>query len=491
MNAAMNSEMRPARMSKGSFAADALLLVRYGFLARIPYGLKLLAVAILAGALILIGLVANQGMPWGQALLRVLSIGGVLTYLVAWNVFVAGVLLLCGPSQARLVPRIRQRAITLILLSWAIGVAACTVVFGTTLDSCLQAAVASSVYSLSLAMMQTRSPLGILLIFFTYACFISKQLSALVFGVFSGWSGVLTALALLPFLLWMFLRVMFPLSGDRAWRVQGRVECGERASRQPLGELATIGYQARAVYARSLKQAMQSKFAPARLMLHALGARYHWSDLLWVPPLVLLIPLSMRAWLELRPDPSLQETLGTVSALPFAVLAIIITVLRAWMPVVQARLTVVEQGLYRLAPRTPRAAGFNRILATSVLRAGLESWLLMSASVLCASWLLWTPPDVLAVEACACAMVLPLLALPLLDYSSEPVLSKLSRNIWITMGCVGVSVALYVVFNVAQHVEQSLLWALAYVVAAVVLLLVRGHTMLAAPAAFPAERIGN
>ena len=227
----MSPAMNPVH---GSFAADAFVLLRYGVFARMERLIKFVAAAGLAAGALLSFKYAFDGSGLGHALVRGFLPAFCIVSLLVWHFFTSGAVLLCSPSQARLVPRVRRRIVGMVAGGWVILVALCTVAFGTTPDTYPQVALYVGLYSLSLPMSNVRWTIGTALFAAGYAAFFSRMSDAAWRGIFFGWSGAALALIGLPLSLVVVVRTLYPANSERTWEVLHKVERGDRMSRQPF-----------------------------------------------------------------------------------------------------------------------------------------------------------------------------------------------------------------------------------------------------------------
>src|SRR6185437_7863875 len=287
------------------------------------------------------------------------------------------------------------------------------------------------------------------------------------------------------------VRTLYPANPERAWEVLHKVERGDRMARQPFCESGSFSLNLRRIYAYYLRRAVNGPDAAARLIRHVFGASSHWSDLLGVTIWLAGVAVPLKLWLLWHPDTALSKAIIGVCVVPVTLMIMLAQLHRVWLPVSRAGATTVEQSLYRLTPKAPGAASFNRVFAANIVRAGLQDWLLLTASGLGVSLIFQVPASFLVPQACAFVLVLPSIAGPLLDYSKAAVLRGWGYKLLGTLAVTAVSVALCIYFGVYRDAGQCLTWALVCDAAALILVLARRRTMLAAPVAFPAGRMDD
>jgi hypothetical protein len=148
-----------------------------------------------------------------------------------------------------------------------------------------------------------------------------------------------------------------------------------------------------------------------------------------------------------------------------------------------------EQSLAKLAPGIPGCPSvFNRRLAWRLLQASLVEWAVVSILVLGLVALAGTPAPILAMQACACVLTLPLLASNLRDHARSSGSGGWWLFLWLLVS-LGVSFLAGAVVHRTLGLPLLQGAALASVPLAAVAVAWRWRRLAGAPHAFPVGRL--
>jgi hypothetical protein len=445
-----------------------------------------------------------QGVKWGGRLALLLGLAlamaklagllprtgfwkGELLVAAGWfalmwmGLFLPASVLMNSAPNARLVPRLRRRLLQMGAGSWAIVTVGSTLAFGSwgafplfaayTLGVLLERAGIRSAASLVVL-----APLWPLL---------SDRLPAPLVQAVTSTSGLL-ALSVLSVLAaaWGLLR-LYPAGGDR--HLDGRGQLVERVGRTRNPEIARSRNPAW-LNGLTYLPALQRDCLVARpgtLLLHALGPVVHWSA--WIPAMaiILLFTLALSAFLafgDVAMPPNIAHgVLGTVLVVLNSL------VMLGSAKFVQAmRTTQGEQALLRLTPLAGDAALLNRRLADAITKAALLDWVMVTAVLLTAAWVAGADAAILLRQFALSCLGAMLAATGLLgDFArSLPAASWRQFLMIVLLGGGGAALQWMAL--------GSLFWlvfALASMMGTAVLLGAARSRMIAAPPAYPAERI--
>lgn len=408
----------------------------------------------------------------------------------AWVLyFVPGAVKLNTPANARLVPRLRRRLIGLTAAVWVVIVTLAT-----------------------LMSLQTRlTPAFVFLAIGTWVAAYGLGQSghrAGQWGQFGAWMFIAfndhlpprllellasgTGLAIATLLMLAFaafaLQAMFMDGGERHYAAR-------QAQRQQTERLTAAGqfreHNPRKlntlVYRRILRRDCQARDS-GRLLGHLLGAMTHWSTRAVVLGLLLVVVAAALVLLRMFAGAELQDmikTIGWTFSLPLLLGAMFDSERRN----VRLKDTAAEQALVRLAPPMPSGApAFNRKLASTLLRAALLEWAMLSGVVLCLGAMTGASAENLYVQACLCCLTLPLVAANLRDHARHAGLLGWRLLVGFALS-LAVSLAAGLVAKQAMGLPLSAGAALASM--AIALVLVAGGFRRAARSAyaFPAGRL--
>ena len=335
--------------------------------------------------------------------------------------FVPGIIRLNTPANARLVPRMRRRAMQLTVLVWMAVTAASTLL---ALGSPLGAPIvflSVGFWLIATGLARSGHRAGVQIQFLVP--------TTIMLGVSFGhaWQAQLAgtpvlasaALLTLPMIALgaYTLKTMFPHGGDRHFRL--------RDAQKVLAGPVTMEGQSRT--ARSSRSAAWGYRAVLRrdcarrdagaLLMHLLGPGVHGLQR-WLVPLcgaavVVLVLLAVRDFAT----PAMHQTIVRGSWV-FVSSALLVQVFDHQQRLARLALTRGEQCLLKLAPAMPGAAAqFNRRLGAGLLRTAVTSWAIVSAGALGIVAIAGAPAAILSVQACMCCLTLPLAAWALRDHA--------------------------------------------------------------------------
>lgn len=366
-------------------------------------------------------------------------IGLCLALLLTWAYrFVPGAVQLAAPANAKLVPRARRRLIELFFLVWFLGMLGAVLASyadgksGLMLFWCVGLTLGSA---LSAAGHGAGTP--VLLLTFGIAMF-GGSLAPRVEAVLSAPVVQAPALLLSVGLAALVARLVFPEAGERHWRMVARRARMADMAVNPGGQLdRERSLKSGRWYAATLRRDSARRDS-RRLLLHALGTTHHVDDLVKGLGMVSIVVFVLGTFIGWRAGEDVVVGIGwlfacSLFAVPFA------TSLRLsqLMPV-----RAGEQALVRLAPAMPSAApAFNRHFALALLRHGFTGWALAAAAALLVAAIAGTQRDKLVNLACACCLMLPMVAAPLRDYARRGAASPM-LPIMLLLASIGVSLFL-------------------------------------------------
>ncbi len=423
------------------------------------------------------GVGAALGWSWGMLCVLLLA---------NWAYrFVPGAMKLAAPANAKLVPRMRGRLAELFCLVWFAGVAGLVLlsIFASGMGMMLPWCVGLTLGS-ALAGAGHRAGLPVLVTVVFASVFASKLPS--VFGqVLAHPAGLALGLLLSTGLAALVAHLMFPEAGERHWRMVGRrARMVDLAINPDFPVAKAPGLKSRHWYAATLRRDSRRR-DPRRLLLHALGNTHHVDELAIGLALLSVTVFVLGTFIGWRVGAEVMGGIGwlfacSLLAVPFA------TSLRLSQLV---PIHAGEQSLVRLAPAMPSTApAFNRRFALALLRHGLKGWGLAAGASLAVAALGGTGRDKLADLACACCLMLPMVAAPLRDHAERTAASPMLPIVLLLVSIL-VSVTLgFCVSPIFGTPVLPIAAAASIVIAALAVL--RGlRVMEAAPFAFPAARM--
>ncbi|MES2299905.1 MAG: hypothetical protein V4582_22890 [Pseudomonadota bacterium] len=283
----------------------------------------------------------------------------------------------------------------------------------------------------------------------------------------------------------------FPGGGERHWRAfRFSEQLRAQLAGHQLNNESGIGMR---LYGRALRRdcaaGPSTCSASAALVLHVLGPALHWSRHVVVLAVVAALAPGALLYMHLFP-PADARILQSIVLFADVMAAMLAFVILSQSVALRMSATRQEQALLRLTARAPQGRQLNRVLARALLRRGALWWLagLAYVGVLAAAILPgWRA--VVMVLSLHC-LALPLLAGPLRDFSAMRDPLAMNGQQWM----MGNTLLLLLGFLALHFGVTPLPWPLLAALAASLAagLLTRGwRRMLAAPVAFPAQRLAR
>lgn len=405
--------------------------------------------------------------------------------LLSWTWrFVPGAVKLASPANAALVPQMRRRLVELACGVWFVPVAAIAlapyadpgsvglwlflIVFGTVGSAMGMAGHQAGGHAL------------------TVACFGSifvGKVPAATHVLLSSPPALALALLLYAGLIVAAAREMFPQGGERHWgMIARRARIGKGAGQpDPMIE-KLAGVHTKGWYATALRRDSEGGDSRA-LVLHALGPMHHLGESMVALGLVSAVLVVLAVFTTWRTGENVVQDIGWL----FTCLLLIIPFAQSLRLNALLQVHPAEQALVRLAPVMPGTApSFNRHLGRALVRQALLVWAIASGAALALSALGGASGTALLDLACACCLLLPLVAAPLRNHARRVALAN-----WIAVILLLVSAGMDLMLGFsARHAGLPALpvvAALSIVTAAIAIR--RGlRVMETSPFAFPAGR---
>jgi hypothetical protein len=281
-------------------------------------------------------------------------------------------------------------------------------------------------------------------------------------------------------------RAIFPEGGERHWNMLARrARVADAAGKKDLMVEQVAGSQATKWYAASLGRASKRRDARS-LVLHGLGPAHHLGELVVGLALLSCVLLAVGLFAAWRAGAD-ADVVGGIGWL-FACLLLFVPFSTIVRLDGQVAAHPAEQALLRLAPAMPGTApSFNRHLGRALLQQALKAWAAASSAALALSALGGAGATTLLNLACACCLILPLVAAPLRNHARR---APLLAWVAVTLLVVSAGMDLLLGFS-ARHAGLPVLpVAAALSVATAAFAVRRGlRVMENSPFAFPAGRI--
>jgi len=344
------------------------------------------------------------------------AVGGAM---LGWMLyFVPGAVKLNSPINARLVPRLRRRLIESTALAWV-----CVVGFATLMSADTQLApalvlLATGTWVAAYGLGQSGHPAGSWLqVAFAAVFFFNRRIPPALIDSLAGGAGFAIAFLLMLAFAAYALQHMFMHGGERHYAArEAQALQLERTSVEGQFKERKPGRFDAGLYRWVLARDSAARNS-ARLLVHLLGARNHWTNRALT--LATILALAALALLVLRHYASAETVqmtrdIGWMFATPLLLGAMFDTEKRN----VRLKETAGEQALLRLAPPLPAGApAFNRKVAVTLLRTALLEWAMLAGAVLCAGVMTGASAASLFMQACLCCLTLPLVAAALRDHA--------------------------------------------------------------------------
>lgn len=398
-----------------------------------------------------------------------------------WFDLVSGAVRQDTPANARLVPRLRRRAIQLVGACWITFTLLLTLALGSAFGHLALWAASAAAWLLGGAMVRVGLSSGGLLMFVPTLMLLLPRAAILAVQGFAGTAAGTAVCGLLIVLVaWYGKRALFP-NGDRHFEQRAAVEKGVRQ----LQDTYTANPRS-SLYATVLGRASRARTSAGELVLHALGPGAHWSVSAKLLAIVAAVLVAGRVLIELF-------SADSVMLVPFAGGFIIFPLLLTFAQSPQrianrASATRGEQALLRMAPVVPRMDRYNRELAGALLRRALVEWVLVTVTLVAVTAAVNAHWHITLLQFAVCCLALPLTTVVLRDYARKPAL-RTSYPYLAAIYLVVVGGAAYYATRQIPVVPVAVACIIFGVGATVWLAAARGRKMDAAPVAFPAGRL--
>ena len=408
--------------------------------------------------------------------------------------YIPGSILMNSATNARLLPRQRQRLLEMAAACWLIGVLSAAVVFGT-----WAVAPLAGLYLIGTPLMLAGHRQAVALVFIASVWpFVSKHaLPPAWVAAITSPAGLWAATLLVAAIGARALCTLYPGGGDAHLDQYGkqvkRIElytsrgAGGASNLNDVHDLGGVtGWSIRRAYAFALHRDCR-RAEPSAMLMHALGPVVHWSAWIGALGMSLLIATGVRVFLAVNTDSHLHANVDAAASAASGVMAMLVLFGTAQYGQ-QMRRTRGEQSLLRLTPLAGDAARLNRRLAGQLLRRWLQVWLAQAAVVLLVTLLLGGDGAALLRQFSLCCLAGQVAAVGLLDdYAGE--------GGWNLMRALRAAVVVAIEVAIAVGLDWVLgttvwPWIIAMALGGAVFQLRRGWgAMLAAPSAFPAGRL--
>lgn len=380
----------------------------------------------------------------GEVLLNVIrTLYGIFVFV--WTLYlIPGLIKLNTPTNAKLVPRMRRRAIELMVLVWtAVTVLSTLLTLGSPVSPQLVFFYVGA-WLIAFGLGQGGHRFGVEIQFLAVAAiFGGVQMPRAWLEVLAGAPVFAVGLLLMLAAGAYTIEVMFANGGDRHFRLRSTQQVvAEQATTKGMTKHARVSRMGRWAYQGALMRDCVRRDA-GTLLMHLLGPAIYgpqrWLSLLGFAATVGIALVVVRGFASADLLKAIGD--GTWTFVCSALLVQVFSYLRR-----QTRLSLTrsEQGLLKLATLMPGAAvDFNRLLARGLLREALVEWALVCAIVVGLVALSGAPFAILWRVACACFLALPLCTWQLRDQarSSRNDGWRVARMYALSMGlCFGLAV---------------------------------------------------
>jgi hypothetical protein len=404
---------------------------------------------------------------------------------IVWMMFFlpASVLMNSAPN-ARLVPRQRRRLRQMAGGGWLCMTLGATLAFGSWPGFPLFAA-----YMLGTMLLRAGVRAAVILVILAATWPLSSHyLPAPVIEAMTATSGLLLESVLLVLAAVWSLALLYPAGGDR--HIDGRERVVASLKRYQNADTTRhqgLPWLNRFAYIPALQRDCW-RGKPEALLMHAMGPGAHWSA--WVPALGIILAVILAVALlvgEAFGDAALLPVSMHALGISFSTMTVIVVFSTAQFPQLLGK-TRGEQALLCLTPLTGNAALLNRRLSAGILKAALISWGMASSMLLLLVWVTSGEGMLLLRELGLCCLGGQLAMSNLFGDFARGLSSFTPRRTAVLALEGGCSVAL--AYGLAWLGGEFWSWLALVAVSGAVFLLVRSRrAMLAAPPAFPVERI--
>lgn len=429
---------------------------------------------------------AGGGMFTPPAILLVF-LPAVILALLYWLDFAAGAVRQLTPANAKLVPRLRVRAIQVVGAYWIVATLLIALVTGLAFGHAPLWLAAAAMWLAGSAMSRIGLSHGIGVQFMPYLLLVLPGAVVRSLQEFAATPvGIVACSAVVGLVAWHARRVMFP-SGDRHFDQRAALEKGLKKAADRVAGFAPDGStQVRGIYAACLARVSRGRTASGEVLLHAFGPGGHWTNSATIIAAITVILVVLRMFLAHAANDS-QEAIAFVGG--FVVMPLL--VLFAMGPqrlIERACATAGEQALLRMTPVIRDMRIHNRVLASALFRRALIEWAMVTLCLVGVTVGTGARWDITLLQLTVCCLALPITTTVLRDYARAPKASWMSRFL---APAVLLLVAL-VVYLTALRTSPAMVSAIAItlsVAVTIVVAMVRGRAMVQAPLSFPTGRL--
>lgn len=398
-----------------------------------------------------------------------------------WLDLVAGAVRQDTPANARLVPRLRIRAMQLVGAFWIMFTLLIMLALGGGFGHPVLWAAAASAWLLGGAMVRVGLQFGMLLMFVPFMLLLLPRATIAEVQEFAATAAGMTLCALsIGLVAWFGKRMLFP-EGDRHFDQRAAVEKGVRQSQGTHTANPRSG-----LYATVLGRANRKRTGAGELVLHALGPGAHWSVSANMLATIAVALVAGRLLIELMPADG--RALAPFAS-GFIIFPLLLTIAASPQRIVnRANATRGEQALLRMAPVISRIDQYNRELAGALLRRALLEWALVTVALVAVTVAVNAKWRITLLQFAVCFLAMPLTTVVLRDYARKPAL----RTSYIVVAALYLAVtagAAYYAMLRTSVVPVAVACIAFSVCATAWLAESRRRKMVAAPVAFPAGRM--
>lgn len=438
---------------------------------------------VVAGALSFIGTAAAYARDDWLFALRVGVAISLIVMQVLWTVhLIPGFAMMNTAANARLVPRMRRRMMEMTVAGWlAAGLA-------TLLFPVWQAAPAVVLYMIGLSAGRSGNRVAVSIgVLMPVSYVVLKSLPPQFLAFFLSAPGFICVCLIAVLVGAWAISLVYPDGGDSHFdERKQRVNAIERMDVTTIP--ASAPTERNNLLAGFALRKMIRTGQPRRLMLYALGPTVSvtvmgmgWGFVVAVGGGAHLL----MQWFGYAGKGASLSLLGWIIFLTIT-LTMQVAVCMSWRS--QIKSTKGEQGLLRLAARSPSAGEWNRALGGALAgKVALDTILATAATILLGIVTGLDRDNVVWVAALVLALLMPCVAFVLVDYSREQRPWSLPRTLF-ALAVAVVAVAFHLVLQLSIGPESWLLLAAYSNVIGALAAVVRWKKMLAAPVAFPAGR---
>ena len=398
-----------------------------------------------------------------------------------WLDLVAGAVRQDTPANARLVPRLRLRAMQLVGLAWIVFTLLITLALAEGFGHPALWGAAAAAWLLGSAMVRVGLQTGMLLMFVSFMVLLLPRPAMLMLQELAATpAGNAVCVLWIVSLAWFGQRSLFP-RGDRHFDQRAAVDKGVR---QAQG--THTANPRSSLYAMDLGRISRTRSSAGELVLHALGPGAHWS--VSARMLMLLAAVLIAGKLLIEATAADSRTLA-----PFVGGFIIMPLLLTFAAIPQrivgrAAASLGEQALLRLAPVVPRSGQYNREIGAALLRRALGEWAIVTVALVAVTGAVNAHADISLLQFAVCCLAMPLMTVVLRDYARAPAL----RTSYMYLAAIYLVVSAGAAYFAMLRISVVPVTAVCIVVGVgltALLAALRRRQMIAAPVAFPAGRL--